>query len=54
MIACYILIGWIINAWISTGINTMNSTRRPRNFGDFMKLTFTPYILLNLKNIRKP
>ena len=48
-----ILMIYLIQAAICALINAINSTRLPRSVTDFIKLIFLPYVLLNLKKIRK-
>lgn len=45
-----ILLVYIIQVWICTIINLFYETRNPKNFIDFLKLTFFPYLFLAIKN----
>lgn len=48
-----ILLVWCVNASICAYINIGNKTRIPRNTIDFFKLTFLPYLLTHLKEVRR-
>lgn len=55
MIVFFILfiILYVIQVIISVSINVFNNTRQPRCFCDFLKLTFLPYVIVNLKKIQE-
>jgi hypothetical protein len=48
-----IIIVYIAQVLISSIINLISDTRIPINLLDFLKLTWLPYVLLNLKEIKR-
>ena len=52
MIILNIILGYVFSIAITCFINAANSTRIPNNAWDLIKLTFMPYVLINLKSIR--
>lgn len=51
IIMCIILL-YIIQMLICATINVIVATRIPKNFVDFLKLTFLPWLLIHLKEVR--
>jgi len=47
-----ILLAYLINLFICGIINMFNLTRIPNSFKDFIKLTFLPYLLAHLKEVK--
>lgn len=47
-----ILLIWGVQALICAIINAIYANRIPRNFLDFLKLTFLPWLLLHFKDAR--
>lgn len=52
MMVNWIMIGYLSQAIICAIINIVITTRIPISFWDFIKLTFLPYLLLHLKEVR--
>ena len=50
LILCSFL--YLFQMWLAATINIFAKTRQPKNFIDFLKLTFLPYILY--KSLTKP
>jgi hypothetical protein len=52
MIAVWTLIGYLVQLLACAIINVINTTRMPKSGWDFMKLTFLPWLLLHLDDVR--
>ena len=52
--AIYMTVGvYFLNVCLASYINEINGTRSPENVLDLIKLTFLPYLLFNLKKVRR-
>lgn len=52
LIIMIVLMVYLANMLICAIINVVNYTRTPNSFKDFCKLTFLPWLILNLKKVR--
>jgi len=52
MIILYILLGYLVQMLVCAIINAVVATRIPKNEWDFVKLTFLPWLLLHLDEVR--
>jgi hypothetical protein len=52
IILLIIIFIYLIQSLICSITHICNNTRDPKGFIDFLKLTFLPYVLFNLKNIK--
>ena len=52
MIAVWVLTGYLLQFLVCAIINAINTTRIPKSGWDFMKLTFLPWLLLHLDDVR--
>lgn len=47
-----VLLVWVLNMAICAAINVFNETRIPRSLFDLLKLTFLPYLLGHLEDVK--
>ena len=52
MITVWILMGYLVQAFVCAIINAINATRIPTSGWDLIKLTFLPWLLLHLDDVR--
>lgn len=52
MIVLKILVVYLLQMSVTSFVNVFNGTRLCENFYEFIKFTFLPYVLFNLKKIR--
>lgn len=52
MIILWILLGYLVQVLVCAIINAAVVTRIPTNGWDFVKLTFLPWLLLHLDEVR--
>ncbi len=51
-IILYVMVLYLFQVWICAIINLINGTRFPISVFDFIKLTFLPYVIINLNKIK--
>ena len=52
IIIAYILQVYLVQMMVSAFVNVINDTRMPLNIFDFIKKTFLPWLLFNLKKVK--